>query len=59
MILTSPDGTLWRLHETWRAKLFAAEFRMKQDRNLETKAEYMRVLRTFKDLVMHGKLPGD
>jgi hypothetical protein len=57
MILTSPDGILWRLHETWRAKVFEAEFRMKQDQNLETKAEYMRVLRIFKDLVMHGQLP--
>jgi hypothetical protein len=59
MILTSPDGILCRLHETWRAKLFAAEIRMKQDRNPETKAEYMRVLRIFKDLVMHGKLPDE
>jgi hypothetical protein len=39
--------------------MFAAEFRMKQDRNLETKAEYMRVLRISKDLVMHGKLSGE
>jgi hypothetical protein len=59
MILTSPDGVLWRLHETWRVKVFEAEFRMKQERNPKTKAEYMRVLRIFKDLVMHGKLPGE
>ena len=59
MILTSPDGTLWRLHETWRGKLAYAQLRMKQDRNPETKAEYLRVLRIFKDLVMYGKLPGE
>jgi hypothetical protein len=57
MVVTCPDGILWRLRETWRAKLFAAESRMKQERNLETKAEYMRVLRIFKDLVVNGKLP--
>jgi hypothetical protein len=28
-------------------------------RNLETKAEYMRVLRIFEDLIMHGKFPGE
>jgi hypothetical protein len=57
MIPTSPDGILWRLHETWRAKLFEAESRLKQERSLETKAEYMRVLRIFKDLVVNGKPP--
>jgi hypothetical protein len=36
-----------------------AQFRMKQGQNLETKAEYLRVLRIFKDLVMYGKLPGE
>jgi hypothetical protein len=59
MVVTSPDGILWRLHDTWRAKLAEAQFRMKQDRNPETKAEYLRVLRIFKDLVMYGKLPGE
>ena len=59
MVVTCPDGILWRLHETWRAKVIEAQFRMKQDRNLETKAEYLRVLRIFKDLVMYGKLPGE
>jgi hypothetical protein len=59
MTLTCPDGILWRLHETWRAKLAEAHCRMEQDRKLETKAEYLRVLRIFKDLVMYGRLPGE
>ena len=59
MILTCPDGILWRLHENWRTKVVEAQLRMKQDRNLETKAEYLRVLRIFKDLVLYGKLPGE
>jgi hypothetical protein len=57
MVITFPDGVAWRLHDTWRAKLSEAEFRYTQNRNAETTAEYMRILRIFKDLVMHGILP--
>ena len=57
MVVTFPGGIAWRLHETWRAKLFEAEFRYAQDRNDETKAEYLRMLRTFKDLVLYDILP--
>jgi hypothetical protein len=47
------------LHETWRASLFEAEFRYTQDRNDKTKAEYLQVLKTFKDLVLYDILPQD
>jgi hypothetical protein len=48
---------LWGLHEAWRAKLFAAESRFKQDPGADSKAEYLRILRIFKDLVMYNMLP--
>ena len=57
MVVTFPDGIAWRLHETWRAKLFEAEFRYAQDRNDETNAEYLRMLRAFKNLVLYDILP--
>jgi hypothetical protein len=57
MEISFPDGVASRLDETWRAKLFEAEFRYAQDRNNETKAEYLRLLRTFKDLVLYDILP--
>ncbi len=57
MEISFPDGVSWRLHETWRAKLFEAEVRYTQTRNLETKAEYLQVLRTFKDLVLYDIVP--
>ncbi|SRR5260370_28425398 len=57
MVITSPDGGAWRLHETWRAKLFEAESRYTQTRNNETKAEYLRVLKIFKDFVLYDIVP--
>ena len=57
MVVNFPDEIAWRLHETWRAKLFEAEFRYTQDRNDETKAQYLRMLREFKDLVLYDILP--
>jgi hypothetical protein len=57
MVLSSPDGIEWRLHEEWRSKLLEAERRFKEDRNDETKAEYKRILKIFKDLVMYGIRP--
>ena len=57
MLLTITEELLWRIHERWRTRLLEAEMRMKQDRNAGTKAEYMRVLRTFKNLVMYRILP--
>ena len=59
MVITSPDAAAWSLHETWRAKLLEAESRYTQDRNDKTKAEYLQVLRTFKDLVVYGVIPKD
>ena len=57
MEITFPDEAAWSIHETWRARLLEAQDRYAQNRNHETKAEYMRVLRAFKDLVMYGILP--
>ena len=57
MMISFPDGVARRLHETWRVKLFEAECRYTQDRNDKTKAEYLRVLRIFKDLVVYGIVP--
>ena len=57
MVLSFPDEVEWRLHETWRARLFEAQYRYAQNRNHETNAEYMRILRTFKDLVFYGIVP--
>jgi hypothetical protein len=57
MVFTSRNGAAWRLHETWRKKLFEAERRYDQDQNDKTKAEYMQVLRIFKDLVVYGIVP--
>ena len=51
------DGVDWRLHDEWRSKLSEAERHFKEHPNDETKAEYMRILKIFKDLVMHGILP--
>ena len=53
------DEAILGLHETWRARLFQAQFEYAQNRNHETKAEYMRVLRTFQDLVFYGIVPRD
>jgi hypothetical protein len=57
MVIRSPDGAKWRLHETWRAKLLEAERRYDQNQNDKTKAEYMQVLKIFKDLVVYGIVP--
>ena len=59
MVIAFPDGAAWRLHETWRMKLFEAERRYTQDGNDKTKAEYLQVLKTFKDLVLYDILPKD
>ena len=57
MVFSSPDGVDWRLHDEWRSKLLDAERRFQQDKNTETKAEYMHIVRVFKDLVMYGTRP--
>ena len=57
MLLTGAEEFLWRIHERWRTRLLEAEMRMKQNRNAGTKAEYMRFLRIFEDLVMYRILP--
>ena len=45
------------LHDAWRARLLEAERRFTQNQNDESRAEYMRILKIFKDLVLYGILP--
>jgi hypothetical protein len=39
----------------WRAKLAEAERRYAEDRSASNRAEYMRILRIFKDLVLYDR----
>lgn len=57
MPFTTPYGTLWRLHEAWRAEVLEAEQRYKQHRNETTKAEYRLALKIFSRIVMQDGLP--
>ena len=57
MAITDTNGILSRLEDTWRTKLFEAEWRFRQDRNEESKAEYLRILKLFKNLVLYGISP--
>jgi hypothetical protein len=60
MAISFPDCTL---HDAWRARLLEAEHRFTQNHNDESRAEYARILKIFKDLVLHGikprERPGD
>ena len=47
------------LDDVWRARLLEAGHRFTQNKNDENRAEYMRVLRIFKDLVLDGIVPKD
>jgi len=57
MPFTTPYGTLWRLHEAWRAEVLEAEQRYKQDRNEKTKSEYRLALKIFARIVTQDPLP--
>jgi hypothetical protein len=41
----------------WRAELAEAEQRYTEDQNAGNRAEYMRILRIFKDLVLYDRVP--
>jgi hypothetical protein len=53
MEISFPDEAALELHAMWRARLFEAQLEYAQNRNPETKAEYMRVLSAFRDLVFY------
>jgi hypothetical protein len=48
---------LLALEKQWRRKLAEAEFRYIKNPCEETRAEYLRVLKTFAQLVIEGKTP--
>ena len=50
-----PDGTARQLHDRWRDEV-DAYCRYLEQRNEETRAEYLRFLRIFTDLVVRNKL---
>jgi len=52
-----PDGTTRKLHDPWRRRLEKAERRYGAAKNKESRAEYLRILRIFSDLVLRYKLP--
>jgi hypothetical protein len=59
VVIDFPDGTSRRLHERWREKLTEAQRRYIEERDKVTKAEYLRILKAFSDLVVRGKVPPD
>ena len=57
MALSYSDCVDWTLHDAWRARLLEVEHLFTQNQNDESRAEYLRVLAIFKDLVVYGILP--
>jgi hypothetical protein len=56
-VISFPDGVARRLHDPWREKLKEAQLRYTAARNEENRAEYLRVLKAFSDLVLRSKIP--
>ena len=59
MTVDFSDGVLRRLHDSWRDKLNQAYGRYSYSRTAETRSEYLKVLKTFTDLVARYQLPPD
>jgi hypothetical protein len=59
MTVDFPDGVLRRLHDSWRDKLADAYCRYSDNRTAETRAEYLKVLKTFTDIVVRHQPPPD
>ena len=59
MAVDFPDGVLRRLHDTWRDKLDQAHCRYSDNRTEETRAAYLKALKTFTDLVLRNLPPPD
>ena len=47
------------LEDAWRKRLIEAELHYRRSPNAETKSEYLRMLKTFKDFVVYGKQPAE
>jgi hypothetical protein len=56
-MIAFPDGTAIKLYNPWRWKLEEAERRYRTAKSTESRAEYLRILRIFSDLVLRYKLP--
>ena len=59
MTIDFPDGVARRLHARWRCKLEEARRRYSNDQTEETRAEYLKMLQVFTDLIIRGKLPSE
>ena len=59
MTVDFPDGVLRRLHDSWRDRLNQAYCRYSDSRTAEMRVEYLKVLKTFTDLVVRHQLPPD
>lgn len=57
MTVQFPDGTVPRLRALWRERLAEATTRYLENRTPQTRADYLRVLKVFADLVNHDKIP--
>ena len=57
MAISYSDCVAWTLHDTWRARLLEVEHCFVQNPNEENRAEYLRVLAIFRDLVVYGISP--
>ena len=56
-MIAFPDGTTRKLHDPWRWRLEEAERRYRDAKSKESRAEYLRILKTFSDLVLRYRLP--
>jgi hypothetical protein len=56
-MIAFPDGTTRKLHVPWRLRLEEAERSYQDAKSKESRAEYLRILKTFSDLVLRYKLP--
>jgi len=59
MTIEFPDDLAQRLRECWREKLENARRLYVEDQNERTRADYLRVLTKFADLVLRGQRPED
>ena len=59
MAISFSDCVDYTLLDAWRTRLLEAECRFTQDQNDESRMAYLRVLKIFTDLVLHGILPSE
>jgi hypothetical protein len=59
MAIGFSDCVDYTLLDVWRTRLLDAERRFTQNQNDESRMAYLRVLKIFTDLVLHGILPSE